>query len=86
VRLRLIDPAAVFDVRTAAPLLLKLAFAHPAPEPDWTDRDAVVEYLVDGERSFAGPDSLDEAYAREVACRVVGRTANLGSSGRRPPA
>jgi pimeloyl-ACP methyl ester carboxylesterase len=59
---------------------LEAVLADPAPEPDWTDRDAVVEYLVAGERPFAGPDSFDEAYAREVARRVVGRTVNLESS------
>ena len=59
---------------------LKAAFADPAPEPDWTDRDAVVDYLVDGERPFAGPDSFDEAHVRERARRVVDRTVNLESS------
>jgi pimeloyl-ACP methyl ester carboxylesterase len=59
---------------------LREVFANPAPEPDWTDRDAVVEYLVESERSFAGPDSFDEAYVREVARRVVDRTVNLESS------
>lgn len=59
---------------------LQLAFAHPAPDPDWTDHDAVVEYLVDAERPFAGPASFDESYAREMARRVVDRTVNLASS------
>jgi pimeloyl-ACP methyl ester carboxylesterase len=59
---------------------LMAAFADPAPEPDWADRDALVEYLVEGERPFAGPDSFDEAYVREVARRVVERTVNLESS------
>jgi len=56
---------------------LRTVFADPAPEPDWTDRDAVVEYLVDGERAFAGPDSFDEAYTREVTRRVVDRTIDV---------
>jgi pimeloyl-ACP methyl ester carboxylesterase len=55
-------------------------FTDPAPEPDWTDRDAVVEYLVDAERPYAGPDSFDEAYVREVARRVVDRTVNPESA------
>jgi len=33
-----------------------------------------------GERPFAGPDSFDEAYVREVARRVDDRTVNLESS------
>jgi pimeloyl-ACP methyl ester carboxylesterase len=59
---------------------VRAAFAEPAPEPDWTDRDAVVEYLVEGKRRFAGPDSFDQAAVREVARRVVERTVNLESS------
>ena len=38
---------------------LRAAFADPAADPDWTDRDAVVEYLVASERPFHGPDSFD---------------------------
>jgi len=59
---------------------LRATFADPAPDPDWTDRDAVVEYLVDGERPYAGPESFDEAYVRDVARRVVDRSANVESS------
>lgn len=55
---------------------VKAAFADPPPEPDWTDRDAVVEHLVEGERPFAGPGFFDEASVREVARRAVHRTAN----------
>jgi pimeloyl-ACP methyl ester carboxylesterase len=58
---------------------LTATFADPAPDPDWTDRDAVVEYLVAGERPYAGPDSFDAGYVREVARRVVDRTVNLES-------
>jgi hypothetical protein len=46
---------------------VRAAFADPAPEPDWTDRDAVVEYLVEGERQFAGPDSFVPAILRHTA-------------------
>jgi pimeloyl-ACP methyl ester carboxylesterase len=59
---------------------LTATFADPAPEPDWADHDAVVEYLVNGERPYAGPDTFDETYTREVARRVVARTTNLESS------
>lgn len=59
---------------------LKAAFADPAPEPDWGDRDAVLEHMIEGQRTFAGPDSFDEDHVREVARRVVDRTVNLESS------
>jgi pimeloyl-ACP methyl ester carboxylesterase len=55
-------------------------FEEPAAEPDWTDRDAVVEYLVEGQRPFSGPECFDEAAVREVAREVVDRTVNLESS------
>jgi pimeloyl-ACP methyl ester carboxylesterase len=61
---------------------LRAAFADPPPEPDWSDRDAVVEYLVDGERPFVADDH-DAEYqeqARATARRVVRRTVNLESS------
>jgi pimeloyl-ACP methyl ester carboxylesterase len=59
---------------------LKAALADPAPEPDWADNAAVIEYIVDSWRHFAGPDSFDEAHVREVARRVVDRTVNVESS------
>jgi len=59
---------------------LAAVFADPAPDPDWSDRDAVVEYLVDTDRPFEGPDSFDEAYVRNLARRIVDRTINLESS------
>ncbi|MGI8331432.1 alpha/beta fold hydrolase [Actinomadura scrupuli] len=59
---------------------LRAALADPAPEPDWADEQAVVEYLVEEQRPFSGPDSFDEAHVREVARRVVARTVNPESS------
>ncbi len=59
---------------------LQAAIADPLPEPDWTDRDAVVDYLVHGERLFAGPDSFDEAHVRDAARRTVDRTVGVESS------
>ncbi|WP_165986406.1 alpha/beta fold hydrolase [Streptomyces sp. YIM 98790] len=59
---------------------LGAVFDAPAPEPDWSDRDAVVEYLVEQERPYAGPDSFDEPWVRAVARRAVGRTAGPESS------
>jgi pimeloyl-ACP methyl ester carboxylesterase len=58
---------------------LKAAFAEPAPEPDWDDRAAVVEYLVDAERPFVA-EPYDAELARATARRVVDRTVNLEAS------
>ncbi len=34
---------------------LQAALAHQSFEPDWDDWDAILDYIVDGERPFAGP-------------------------------
>jgi pimeloyl-ACP methyl ester carboxylesterase len=59
---------------------LAAAFADPAPEPDWSDQEAVVEYLVEEQRLFAGPDTFDEASVREIIRQVVARTRDIEAS------
>jgi pimeloyl-ACP methyl ester carboxylesterase len=59
---------------------LRAAFAEPAAEPDWNDRDAVIEHLVAAERLFSAPQSFDPADARAVAARMVDRSVNPASS------
>jgi pimeloyl-ACP methyl ester carboxylesterase len=59
---------------------LRAAFAEPVADPDWDDRDAVVDHLVTGDRLFSAPHFFDEAQAREVAVRVVDRSLNPASS------
>ena len=58
---------------------LRATFAEEAPEPDWSDRDAVIDYMVEGERPFAGSRSFDEAAIRQIAARAFDRTTNLAS-------
>jgi pimeloyl-ACP methyl ester carboxylesterase len=48
------------------------------PAPDWSDRDAVVDYLVELERPYAA--RFDERRMRETMTRVVDHTANLEAS------
>jgi pimeloyl-ACP methyl ester carboxylesterase len=59
---------------------IKTSFASPLPEPDWHDHAAVVHYLVESERPFAGPESFDETRMRKLARLVVERTSNVESS------
>jgi pimeloyl-ACP methyl ester carboxylesterase len=59
---------------------LRARFENPAPEPDWSDRRAVVDYLVDDLRAFAGTVSATEAEMRALVERVVDRTANIAST------
>ena len=46
----------------------------PVPEPDWTDRAAVIDYIVEAERAFAAPDDFDGPRLSELAGRVVDRS------------
>lgn len=55
-------------------------FSAAGPEPDWADREAVVEYLVEAERPFAGPGTFDEDAMRGLAARVFDRATNLAAN------
>jgi pimeloyl-ACP methyl ester carboxylesterase len=60
---------------------LQAFFAEEAPEPDWSDRDAVIDSIVEGERRFAGSGPFEEEAAiRATAARAFDRTTNLASS------
>jgi pimeloyl-ACP methyl ester carboxylesterase len=59
---------------------LKAVFADPAPDPDWSDVDAVVEYQVAAQRAFCAPETFDEPYARALARQEAERTVNRASS------
>jgi pimeloyl-ACP methyl ester carboxylesterase len=55
-------------------------FEDPAPMPDWDDRAAAVDYLVELERPYAGTLGYDEERARHKAEQVVDRTRDLAAS------
>lgn len=55
-------------------------FTEPAPEPDWTDRDAVIDYRVETERPFAGSLGFDETRSRELATVEVDRARDMAAS------
>jgi pimeloyl-ACP methyl ester carboxylesterase len=59
---------------------LTARFAEPAPEPNWTDREAVVDYIVEGLRPFAGSVPFEEERQRALVERVYDRTVNIASS------
>ena len=58
---------------------LQAFFAEEVSEPDWSDREAVIDYIAEGERPFAGSRPFEEAAIREIAARVFDRTTNLAS-------
>jgi pimeloyl-ACP methyl ester carboxylesterase len=55
-------------------------FDHPPPLPAWDDERAVVDYLVETERVFAGSLQFDEERMRRIASAVVRRTLDLEAS------
>jgi pimeloyl-ACP methyl ester carboxylesterase len=60
---------------------LRAHFASPPPEPDWSDREAVIDYLVEDERAHAARSRpFDEAARRELAGRNVDRSVDIAAS------
>ena len=59
---------------------LDATFSEPPREPDWTDRTAVIDYIVEGERPYRGSVHTGDVETREVAGRIFDRTTNIASS------
>lgn len=55
-------------------------FTSSGAKPDWTNREQVLTYVLEGERPFAGPGHFDEAGLRRLAARVYDRTETMASS------
>ena len=53
-------------------------FAGEPSQPDWADRAAVIDYLVEAERPYS--PRFDEAAMRTLAGRVVDRSADLAAN------
>lgn len=49
------------------------------PAPDWSDRESVARYLLEGERPFAGGGMFDEHWMLETARRVYDRSLTLAA-------
>lgn len=55
-------------------------FANEPAQPDWTDRDAVVDYLVEAERPYAAQSrQFDVDGMRAAAGRIVDRTTDIAA-------
>ena len=55
-------------------------FAAEVPLPDWTERTAVIDYLVRYERRLEGAEYFDEAHVRALVERIVDRTHDMAAS------
>jgi pimeloyl-ACP methyl ester carboxylesterase len=55
-------------------------FEHPPPDPDWSDREAVVQWAVDVQRAFAGNIPLDMERTREVAGQIYDRSIDVAAA------
>lgn len=60
---------------------LRTRFAEPPPDPDWTDRDAVVNWLLETEHAFAGPLGIDEDDMRAAAGSAFDRSRDIAAAG-----
>ena len=81
--LTLVSTGAVGGVQQDAlpgPVPALAARADPAPEPDWGDRAAVTDWLVDQERAFAGAGELDDERTRRLIARAVARSIDPGAA------
>lgn len=48
--------------------------------PQWSDRESVISYYLDGERDFGGALPVDEAWVREVVGRAWDRSSSMASA------
>lgn len=79
VALALLSTTLADDVDRALPApsdALLATFDAPVADPDWTDREAVVDHVVDGERPYAGR-GFDEPAMRGLVGRIWDRTPSM---------
>jgi pimeloyl-ACP methyl ester carboxylesterase len=53
-------------------------------EPDWSDRSAVIDYMVESGRQMAGSRPFDEAALRDTVGRIFDRTVDAAPSTANP--
>ncbi|HEY3631367.1 MAG TPA: alpha/beta fold hydrolase [Jatrophihabitantaceae bacterium] len=57
------------------------AFYADRAEPDWTDREAVIERIVAEDRALAGAAPFDETTSRVTAVRALDRSNDIAAAG-----
>jgi pimeloyl-ACP methyl ester carboxylesterase len=81
--LTLVDTTAVGGVDTDLPgptTALAATFAHPPPDPDWADADSYADWVVAGQRPYAGSPGLDEERARTIARAIHARSHDVAAA------
>lgn len=59
---------------------LQATFTDPGPTPDWTDRAAVIDYIVMQQGPYQGSVTPDEADLRALVATIVDRTRDMAAS------
>lgn len=59
---------------------LRAVFADESPDPDWSDPEAALDALIEGEQIFAGAFPYDEPARRELNATMIARTNNLAAA------
>ncbi|GAB3459772.1 alpha/beta fold hydrolase [Actinophytocola sediminis] len=67
------------DLPDHAPEMMARLFG--APQPDWSDRAAVIDYLVEMGRIMAGAGRFDDGETRESVTRIFERTVDALPAG-----
>ena len=58
---------------------LRALFGEPPDEPDWSDREAAIAFMLEGERPYAGSRGIDEEAMRMLLGRVYDRSTSVPS-------
>ncbi len=59
---------------------LRAHFAEPPAQPDWSDRDAVVNYVIADLGAYSGSVTMDATRVRTLVERAVDRTVDMAST------
>lgn len=59
---------------------LRAALAEARDEPDWSDREAVIDHIVEGNRPFQGTVRAEDSVTRAIAGSAFDRTPSMASS------
>jgi pimeloyl-ACP methyl ester carboxylesterase len=75
------SPGAGDDLPSMSPEL-QAAFSGGIAEPDWSDRELVIDYLVEDARRYAAASRpFEEEAMRDLVSRAYDRTTNMASAG-----